>query len=211
MGVTLSSPSISSSIFLVPDTYASLSSLPSVLLSALQSPLTTVTLPSSLLNASSGVSGSVSLPLKISQTAPLLAFPNANFTGTGVSFALAPVNTTFTTTTINTASLMLDDGLWAVLVQNSSSTHVVVWQSVPDFSQVSSSSAFDSSSPISLVSLQSTACNTPCSSAGTCSASGTCTCPPQFSGTSCETCAKGFFGPSCQRELYPFSAVHTRL
>ncbi|KAF9514425.1 hypothetical protein BS47DRAFT_869237 [Hydnum rufescens UP504] len=93
---------------------------------------------------------------------------------------------------------MLVDGLWAVLVQNSSSTRIVVWQSIPDFSQVSSSSAFAGSSPVSLVSLQSTTCNTPCSSSGTCTASGTCNCPPQFSGASCETCAEGFFGPSCQ-------------
>ena len=52
--------------------------------------------------------------------------------------------------------------------------------------------------PLSLSAMESSACSPQCSSAGVCSASGQCTCPPGFTGSSCETCANGFFGPSCQ-------------
>jgi len=51
---------------------------------------------------------------------------------------------------------------------------------------------------LSLSAMESNACSPQCSGSGVCSASGHCTCPPGFSGSSCEVCAKGFFGPSCQ-------------
>ncbi|KAF8344015.1 insulin-like growth factor binding protein [Cantharellus anzutake] len=198
LGATLSSPSISSSIILLPGTYDSSSSLPSLLVSALQSPLSTLSLQSSLLNASSGISGSISLPLSIRQSSSFLSFLNSNFTGTGVAHDLGTANATFSTAVLKAESFLVQDGVWGVLLQNSTGARMVVWESVSDLSQISSSSNFEINSESSLVALQSSSCPSPCSSSGTCNASGSCSCSPSFSGSACETCAPGFFGPECQ-------------
>lgn len=196
---TLSSPSLSDPILLLPDTYSSSSNLPSQLLAALQSPLTKITLPSpTILNSTSASSSSLSLPLTLAQNAPLVLFPSANFSGTTESFSLPNGNSSFSVQTVTFESLSLVNGFWAIFSQSSSQSQLIVWESVSDFSQLSSSSGFSKSGTGSLIALQSSSCPTPCSSGGTCTSAGTCSCPSNFSGPSCEQCAPGFFGSSCE-------------
>jgi len=200
VAATLSSPALSAPILLLPGTYSpSAPSLPSVLLSALQSPLTTISLPSpTLLNSTSASSSSISLPLTLAQISPLLTFPNANFSGAGGSISFPATNASFARQVLSLNSLMLSNGLWAAFSTNSSSGQLIVWESINDLTQLSSNSPFSTTSSLNLISLQSSSCPTPCSAAGTCTTGGTCNCPSNFAGTSCETCAAGFFGPSCQ-------------
>ncbi|KAF8321785.1 growth factor receptor domain-containing protein [Clavulina sp. PMI_390] len=197
---TLSSPSLNSSVLLLPDTYSSSSSsLPTSLLSVLQSPLTTLSLPSpTFLNSTSASGSTLNLPLTLAQSSPLITFPNANFSGPGGSYTFPTGNASFTPQVITLDSLSLSSGVWAAFSTNSSTTHLIVWESVADFTQMGSQSEFPTSSPVNLISLQSSSCSTPCSSAGTCLPGGTCQCPANFAGSSCETCASGFFGPTCQ-------------
>lgn len=204
VAATLSSPSLSSPILLLPDSYSSSSSsLPSALLAALQSPLTTISLPSpTFLNSTSSSSSSLTLPLTLAQNSPLLTFPNANFSGPGGSFSFPNTNASFETQAISLNSLMLSNGVWTVLSTNSSTGQLVLWEPVADFTQLSSSSQFSTSAPVNLIALQSSSCPTPCASSGTCTPAGTCECPSNFAGASCETCATGFFGSTCQSELY---------
>ena len=84
----------------------------------------------------------------------------------------------------------MSDNLWIAVT--SGSDRIILWDSVPDMSQLPGISS------LSLSAVQSNACSPQCSGAGVCSPSGQCTCPPGFNGTSCEVCAKGFFGSSCQ-------------
>jgi hypothetical protein len=71
-------------------------------------------------------------------------------------------------------------------------TRVVLWEAVPDISQLSMSGN------IELHAIQSTRCSPACSGSGICTADGTCTCPSGFTGSSCESCESGHFGPECQ-------------
>ncbi len=104
---------------------------------------------------------------------------------------------------------MVQEGVWGVLLQNSTGTRMVIWETVSDLSQVPSSSfEFDPNSGSNLVALQSSSCSTACSSGGTCDTSGSCNCLPTFTGSACETCASGFFGPNCQRGLIRFPFPH---
>ena len=86
--------------------------------------------------------------------------------------------------------MAMSDNLWVAVT--SGSNRIILWDSVPDMSQLPGISS------LSLSAIQSNACSPQCSGAGVCSTSGKCTCPPGFNGTSCELCAQGFFGPSCQ-------------
>ncbi|KAG2356532.1 insulin-like growth factor binding protein [Suillus spraguei] len=81
--------------------------------------------------------------------------------------------------------------LWLLPVRNS---RVILWNSIPDVSQLPASA----SGSLSLLNLQSSSCSPVCSGDGICSSSGTCQCPSGFTGSSCEACSSGFFGPECQ-------------
>ncbi|KAG2355257.1 hypothetical protein BDR07DRAFT_1613759 [Suillus spraguei] len=81
--------------------------------------------------------------------------------------------------------------LWLLPVRN---RRVILWNSIPDVSQLPASA----SGSLSLLNLQSSSCSPVCSGDGICSSSGTCQCPSGFTGSSCEACSSGFFGPECQ-------------
>jgi hypothetical protein len=91
------------------------------------------------------------------------------------------------------ASYQVFPNTWAAM--NSSNDRVVVWVSVPDVSQL----PINITQGFTVTEIQSTECSPPCSGSGVCSFdTGSCLCPPGFNGTLCETCASGFFGPTCQ-------------
>ncbi|KAJ4493962.1 insulin-like growth factor binding protein [Lentinula edodes] len=91
-------------------------------------------------------------------------------------------------TSLSAQSLALSSNIWAA-INVGSRNRVVFWDSVPDFSQLAVSGS------LSLVDMQSSACEPACSSNGICTSSGTCSCAAGFTGASCES---GFFGLSCQ-------------
>ena len=94
---------------------------------------------------------------------------------------------------MSAGAIAISSNIWiAVTTGSASSNRIILWDSVPDVSQLPGISS------LSLSAMESNACSPPCSGSGICSASGQCTCPLGVTGSSCEVCAKGFFGPSCQ-------------
>ncbi len=100
------------------------------------------------------------------------------------------VNTSFPLTAL---SLALSSNTWAAVSFDSSNSRIVLWDSVPDVTQLPSSP-----SSLTLLDLRSAACSPACSSSAACSPQGVCLCPQGFTGTYCEQCATGFFGPQCK-------------
>ncbi|KDQ18608.1 hypothetical protein BOTBODRAFT_28987 [Botryobasidium botryosum FD-172 SS1] len=196
-GATLSSSS--ESFILLPDTYdsASATKIPPALLAALTASKSTLNVPSSSGLVSTSNSSKISLPLTISPLPGVTTFSGSFFTQQTLYTDIANATNLPLSLLNRPSSLILPQGVWAVLGASGSGDRVVLWSSVSDLSQLPSSSL--SSNSLSLLNLQSSSCSTPCSSHGSCSpSSSTCTCPPNFAGTACESCAKGFFGPNCQ-------------
>ena len=134
-----------------------------------------------------------SLPLNVALEPGLLAFPQSLYSGQA---AFAPVPSTPHTNAsqrLTSGSLAISSNVW-IAVDTGSNNRLILWDSVPDITQLPSSD----SGPLSLLDIESAACSPPCAGSGVCSPSGTCSCAPGFNGTSCETCSSGFFGPSCQ-------------
>ncbi|KAH9483647.1 Furin-like protease 2 [Psilocybe cubensis] len=155
-----------------------------------------LTSPSASLSNSAGFNSSttVSLPLNINLEPGIAVYAQSKYSGQAAfsSLPTSPLGNISTPLAAN--SLVLADNVWAIVSSSSSDNRVVLWDSVPDISQLPSGT----SQSLSLVDLQSTACSPPCSGSSVCSASGTCICPAGFTGSSCESCADGFFGPTCQ-------------
>jgi hypothetical protein len=82
------------------------------------------------------------------------------------------------------------------LTSGSSPNPIIFWDTIPDVSQLPPEVA----SPLAIVNIQSFACSPSCAGSGICTASGSCSCPAGggFTGSSCEACAEGFFGPNCR-------------
>ncbi|KAI0034975.1 insulin-like growth factor binding protein [Vararia minispora EC-137] len=184
IGVTLTSPSLGTDVLLLPGQYSS-STNPQLLHDLLTS-------SSTRSSASPGFNASItSLPLDITLQPGLAIYTESLYSGQ-VNFAPLPTTRSNSSQSFSASSLSISDNTWITVTSGSSRSRLVLWDSIPDVSQV-----FGLSN-LALVDIQSNACTTPCSSAGVCSASGQCTCPAGFAGSSCETCAPGFFGPNCQ-------------
>ncbi|KAF9551262.1 hypothetical protein CPC08DRAFT_755060 [Agrocybe pediades] len=155
-----------------------------------------LTSPSASLSSSPGFNSSsqVTLPLNIDLDPGLSIYSQSLYSGQAAFSPLPSSPIANSSVPLTASSLALSNNVWAAVTSGSNQDRVILWNSVPDVSQLPSGA----SSSLSLVDLQSAACSPPCSGSGVCSASGTCTCPPGFTGSSCETCADGFFGPNCQ-------------
>ncbi|KAK7688881.1 hypothetical protein QCA50_007572 [Cerrena zonata] len=192
IGATLSTPGSSASVQLLPGQYTS-DTNPQLLHTLLTSSSATLA-PSPGFNNST----TVSLPLTVALEAGVAAYAQANYSGAGTFTQLPQTNGSLSSTSISAGSLMLSSNVWtAVSSGSASSDRLILWDSIPDLSQLPSGASAAKSS-LSILEIQSSACSPPCSGAGICSASGTCTCPTGFTGSSCESCAQGFFGPNCQ-------------
>ncbi|KAI0085954.1 hypothetical protein BDY19DRAFT_986857 [Irpex rosettiformis] len=190
-GATLSSPNVKASIQLLPGQYTSTTN-PQLISSLLTSSDASIAYSPGFAN---GNSTSLSLPLNLALQAGIVTYPGANYSGAAVFTALPTSNASRDSTSTAANSVMLASNIWAAVSSGpSSSERLILWDSAPDLSQLPAGSSLNS---ISLLDIQSAACSPPCSGAGICSASGTCTCPPGFTGSSCESCATGSFGPNC--------------
>ncbi|EPS98400.1 hypothetical protein FOMPIDRAFT_1031549 [Fomitopsis schrenkii] len=189
LGATLSASGSPASLQLLPGEYTSTTN-PELLHELLTS-------SSASLSASAGfsVNKTVALPLDISLQPGVAAYSGANYSGKSTFNALPTNVSTNTTKQLSAGSLALASNIWMSVAGSSSSNRIVLWNSVPDVSQLPSSS-FGSS--LTLLDMQSTSCSSPCSSGGICSSSGKCVCQSGFTGSSCESCVSGHFGPNCE-------------
>ena len=133
------------------------------------------------------------LPLNIALQPGIAIYSNPLFGGQA-AFSHLPSSPINGSIPLPASSFALSDNVWVALTSASSSHPVILWDTVPDISQLPP----EASLPLSLVNIQSSACSPPCSASGICSASATCSCPTGFTGSACEACAEGFFGPNCQ-------------
>ncbi|KAJ3810962.1 growth factor receptor domain-containing protein [Lentinula aff. lateritia] len=184
LGMTISASGAQTSALLLPGQYTTTTD-PELLHGLLTS-------SSASLSPSTGFnSSSVSLPLNVALEPGLAIYSNSLYGGSAgfSSLPTSPVGNS--STPLSAQSLALSSNIWAA-IDVGSTNRVVFWDSVPDFSQLAVSGS------LSLVDMQSSACEPACSSNGICSSSGTCSCAAGFTGASCESCESGFFGLSCQ-------------
>ncbi|KAF5344273.1 hypothetical protein D9758_012336 [Tetrapyrgos nigripes] len=186
IGVTVSTSGAPSDALLLPDDYTS-STDPQFLHDILTSSSLSISPSTGFENSS----GSHSLPLSVALNPGFSLYSAPLYGGTAGFSALPTSLVTNSSTPVNGSSFALSQNVW-VAMDMGSNGRVVFWDSVPNVSQLPVSGS------MSLVDMQSSACSPPCSGSGVCSASGTCTCPAGFSGSSCESCAPGHFGPTCQ-------------
>ncbi|VDB84516.1 unnamed protein product [Peniophora sp. CBMAI 1063] len=186
IGVRLNSPSVGVEVQLLPGQYSS-STNPQLLHEILTSSSTQYT-PSPGFNSSSSSSP---LPLGVALQPGFSIYSSPLYAGQA-SFAPLPQNATNTSSGFSASSLAISDGVWLAVKAGTSQSRMILWDSIPDTSQINGLTS------LTLVDMQSSSCSTPCSSAGLCTTSGKCSCPTGFTGESCETCAPGFFGPTCQ-------------
>jgi hypothetical protein len=137
----------------------------------------------------------VTLPLNVGLQAGIAVYADALYGGGSTFRILADSSTgnTSAPSALPAGSLAVSPGVWVAVSAGSSNKRVVLWDSVPDLSQLSSSA----SGALALLDIQGSSCSPSCAGAGVCTASGTCACPPGFNGTACEACSPGFFGPNC--------------
>ncbi|KAH7911899.1 growth factor receptor domain-containing protein [Hygrophoropsis aurantiaca] len=187
IGVTLSASGQSTDVLLLPGEYSSTTN-PELLHNLLTSS------SASLADSPGfGNTSSVSLPLTVALQPGLAIYPQALYSGQGSYSSLPSSPVVNASIPLTASSLALPANVWAA-VSAGSNSRVILWNSIPDVSQLPQTA----SGALSLLNLQSSSCSPPCSGSGVCSASGTCTCPAGFTGSSCESCANGFFGPNCQ-------------
>ncbi|KAJ7863805.1 TNFR/NGFR cysteine-rich region family protein [Mycena olivaceomarginata] len=195
IGVTISAPS-SSSALLLPGQYTSTTN-PQLLHTLLTSSSASLASSPGFKNSTttSGSGSGVALPLNVAQEPGLAIYNGPLYSGQAAFTAIpaAPVAVNAPSTPLALQSLTLPPNVWIAVSSTNSTQRVVIWDSVPDTSQLPPTAP----STFSLVQLESAACPAPCASSGICTAAGTCACAPGFTGASCETCAPGFFGAGC--------------
>jgi len=185
VGVTLSSST--PPIQLLPGLYTSTTN-PQLLHDALTSSSTTISTSPGFGNATS-----LSIPLYLALQPGLSIYANELYSGQGAFTPLPSRPVVNASTPITAKALALASNVW-VSLSIGSSKRVIVWDAIPDVSQLPSTNQ----GTIALTDMQSTACTPTCASSGICTANGTCQCSSGFAGISCEICAPGFFGPNCQ-------------
>ena len=186
VGATLTA-SGATTIHLLPGQYSA-STSPEILHDSLTS-------SSATLSSSSGFTNStaVSLPLNLALQSGLAIFSDILYSGQSSFTGLPTTPARNTSTPLVAQSLTLSSTVWVAL-NSGNKDRVIIWEAVPDVNQLPSNSL----GSLSLIDIQSSACNPNCASSGVCTNAGTCQCASGFTGTSCESCASGFFGPKCQ-------------
>jgi hypothetical protein len=187
VGATLSASGAPTSLLLLPGQYAS-STGPQLLHSLLTSPSASLTSSPGIQNLSS-----TPLPLNVALGPGLVAYSQALYSGNARFAPVPSVPPANASQPLSATSVALSADVW-VAVNTTSNGRLILWESIPDFTQLPSSSL----GPFSLLDIESSTCSPPCAGSGVCTPSGTCSCAPGFTGTSCQSCSPGFFGPNCQ-------------
>ncbi|THH15129.1 hypothetical protein EW146_g5300 [Bondarzewia mesenterica] len=173
IGATLIAPGLASDVLLLPGQYTSTTN-PELIHQLLTSSSTKATL-------SAGFNTSISTPFNLALQSGLAIFPESLYSGNS-EFAQLPnahvSNSTNSSTPLSAGALALSSNIWVAVSNGNSNRRVILWDSVPDVSQLPGSPA------LSLLDIQSNACSPPCSGSGVCSASGQCSCPTGFTGSS---------------------------
>ncbi|CAK5272781.1 unnamed protein product [Mycena citricolor] len=189
IGVTLSVPG-SPAIRLLPGQYTSTSN-PQLLHNALTSSSVSLS-PSPGFDSNATI---LSLPLNVLEQPGLTTYTAALYSGANDPSAFTPIPSAPipNSSSLVFQSLSLSLNTW-IAVNASSNPRLIVWDSVPDISQLPSVPA-----NMRLLSLESSTCSPSCASSGICTSSGVCACLPGFVGAACEKCGAGLFGPRCNQ------------
>lgn len=135
---------------------------------------------------------SIQLPFSVSMQPGLAATPDTFYAGE-ISFFGLPGTFTQASIPISPRSISMSPNIWTSV--STPSHRFILWQSVPDVSQLPLPAS--ETSNMTVADVQYFREGTSCTSGGTASPSG-CACNPGFTGPSCELCAAGFFGQKCQ-------------
>ncbi|KAJ2927120.1 hypothetical protein H1R20_g10018, partial [Candolleomyces eurysporus] len=187
IGAKLTAPGSSTSLHLLPGQYTSTTN-PQLLHNLLTS-------SSASLASSAGLSANgpiTSLPLDLALQPGLAIYSEPLYSGQDAFSGLPSTPVNNISLPIGAKSIALSSNVWVAISSSNNDGRTILWDSVPDVSQLSLSSS------LNLLDIQSTSCSPSCSGAGICSAAGQCVCPSNFGGSSCESCAAGHFGPQCQ-------------
>ncbi|KAJ2922149.1 hypothetical protein H1R20_g14946, partial [Candolleomyces eurysporus] len=142
---------------------------------------------------STGFPDSTQLPLDLQLQNGLAIYSEPLYSGQSAFTSLPDTPVANASVPMSAKAIAISNNLVASVTAGSN-TRLVLWESVPDISQLPPSAA----GSLSLNNLESAACSPACAGGGICTASGTCKCAPGFTGSSCEQCLSGFFGPNCQ-------------
>ena len=191
VGVKLSSPSTQVTVQLLPGEYTSTTN-PELLHQLLTSSSPSIDPSPGFGNSSaSSFTSAINLPFNVALAPGIAIYAQKNYSGQAAFSNLPSTPSANTSIPLTAQSLALSSNTWAAISLASGSGRTIIWDSVPDVTQLPSSSS------LTLLDLQSAACSPACSSSGVCSPQGVCVCPQGFTGTYCEQCASGFFGPQC--------------
>ncbi|KAF8839870.1 growth factor receptor domain-containing protein [Paxillus ammoniavirescens] len=190
IGTTLSASGVSTEVLLLPGQYTS-STDPELLHELLTSSSATLSPSTGFSNSSS--KSSVALPLTVELQPGVAIYPQALYSGQGSYSGLPNSPVGNASIPLTASSLAISGNVWAA-VSAGSNSRVIIWDSIPDVTQLPQTA----SGSLSLLNMESSSCSPVCSGNGVCSSSGTCTCPTGFTGASCESCSSGFFGSNCQ-------------
>ncbi|XP_006463869.1 hypothetical protein AGABI2DRAFT_120662 [Agaricus bisporus var. bisporus H97] len=194
LGAKLSNSASSIPIHLLPGEYTTTTNS-ELLRDALTSSTTTLSPSAGFSNASSSLSNS--LPLELFLQPGIATFSSRLYSGQTAFTALPDStnnNNTSSSTPLVAESVALSSNV--VAITTSSSNRLVLWDSIPDTGHLPP--PFNNAQ-LSLVDIQSTTCSPLCSSSGgICNSQGQCVCRDGFTGSSCEECSSGRFGPDCR-------------
>ncbi|KIY48194.1 growth factor receptor domain-containing protein, partial [Fistulina hepatica ATCC 64428] len=185
---TVLSDGTDTSIHLLPGTYTS-STNPELLHNELTSSSAKLTPSAGFANSSS----STDLPLTIALSTGFAIYSESLYAGS-VDFKALPSTPYAVNTSISLAaqSFAVSSSVW-LAISAGTSDRLIVWESIPDVSQLPS--GLDSN--FTLIDMESSACSPACSSAGICNTNGTCSCAAGFTGSSCQSCESNHYGQSC--------------
>ena len=142
-------------------------------------------------SAFTSFNSAINLPFNVALAPGIAIYAQKNYSGQAAFSNLPSTSSVNTSIPLTALSFALSSNTWAAVSLASGNGRTIIWNSVPDVTQLPSSSS------LTLLDLQSAACSPACSSSGICSPQGVCICPQGFTGTYCEQCAPGFFGPQC--------------